>query len=155
MDSVNDSVSKDTRFPHSEIACYNGLFFFFQAEDGIRGLLVTGVQTCALPICRDERTCVDLVLWAVASGPPLDDVVLAPVVAAADIADRRDFLVSCLCRRICPGYRSSEWTAHNRDVVSLARLLSDLGISGILPNPAVCESSHLSHHASSGCAHLG
>src|SRR5450432_2750386 len=25
-------------------------FFFFQAEDGIRGLIVTGVQTCALPI---------------------------------------------------------------------------------------------------------
>src|SRR5580700_11783546 len=30
-------------------------FFFFQAEDGIRALYVTGVQTCALPIfwwCR-------------------------------------------------------------------------------------------------------
>src|SRR2546421_4430819 len=28
-------------------------FFFFQAEDGIRDLIVTGVQTCALPIsCR-------------------------------------------------------------------------------------------------------
>src|SRR5256886_7315479 len=26
------------------------LFFFFQAEDGIRDLTVTGVQTCALPI---------------------------------------------------------------------------------------------------------
>src|SRR5207247_6530866 len=26
--------------------------FFFQAEDGIRDPLVTGVQTCALPICR-------------------------------------------------------------------------------------------------------
>src|SRR5207247_3228895 len=26
------------------------LFFFFQAEDGIRAPLVTGVQTCALPI---------------------------------------------------------------------------------------------------------
>ena len=25
-------------------------FFFFQAEDGIRDDLVTGVQTCALPI---------------------------------------------------------------------------------------------------------
>src|SRR5688572_33483080 len=25
--------------------------FFFQAEDGIRCLTVTGVQTCALPIC--------------------------------------------------------------------------------------------------------
>src|SRR2546421_8095675 len=26
------------------------LMFFFQAEDGIRYLIVTGVQTCALPI---------------------------------------------------------------------------------------------------------
>src|SRR5574342_1194362 len=26
------------------------VFFFFQAEDGIRGPVVTGVQTCALPI---------------------------------------------------------------------------------------------------------
>src|SRR6266568_7060305 len=26
-------------------------FFFFQAEDGIRDGTVTGVQTCALPIC--------------------------------------------------------------------------------------------------------
>src|SRR3712207_7591991 len=26
------------------------LFFFFQAEDGIRDIRVTGVQTCALPI---------------------------------------------------------------------------------------------------------
>src|SRR5438874_4772223 len=26
------------------------MFFFFQAEDGIRDLYVTGVQTCALPI---------------------------------------------------------------------------------------------------------
>src|SRR2546422_5195967 len=26
--------------------------FFFQAEDGIRDVAVTGVQTCALPICH-------------------------------------------------------------------------------------------------------
>src|SRR5690606_14234733 len=26
-------------------------YFFFQAEDGIRDFHVTGVQTCALPIC--------------------------------------------------------------------------------------------------------
>src|SRR2546430_7152901 len=38
------------------IACASNLisrciyFFFFQAEDGIRDLTVTGVQTCALPI---------------------------------------------------------------------------------------------------------
>src|SRR3989441_11991358 len=30
-------------------------FFFFQAEDGIRDKLVTGVQTCALPICVASR----------------------------------------------------------------------------------------------------
>src|SRR5205823_9758219 len=29
--------------------------FFFQAEDGIRDKLVTGVQTCALPILTGER----------------------------------------------------------------------------------------------------
>src|SRR5256884_5084767 len=28
------------------------VFFFFQAEDGIRDVAVTGVQTCALPIFR-------------------------------------------------------------------------------------------------------
>src|SRR2546425_4654996 len=31
------------------------VFFFFQAEDGIRDKLVTGVQTCALPISRRAR----------------------------------------------------------------------------------------------------
>src|SRR2546430_5188325 len=30
-------------------------FFLFQAEDGIRDLTVTGVQTCALPICEERR----------------------------------------------------------------------------------------------------
>src|SRR3989440_11029001 len=36
-------------------------FFFFQAEDGIRDLIVTGVQTCALPICGGhcQRLCED------------------------------------------------------------------------------------------------
>src|SRR6266849_7409567 len=29
------------------------IYFFFQAEDGIRDPRVTGVQTCALPICRE------------------------------------------------------------------------------------------------------
>src|SRR2546422_1905452 len=29
-------------------------FFFFQAEDGIRDVAVTGVQTCALPISQGK-----------------------------------------------------------------------------------------------------
>src|SRR2546430_2904974 len=37
--------------------CWNGCrFFFFQAEDGIRDLTVTGVQTCALPILPPGST---------------------------------------------------------------------------------------------------
>src|SRR2546426_736856 len=34
-------------------------FFFFQAEDGIRDYKVTGVQTCALPICHIPLTPLD------------------------------------------------------------------------------------------------
>src|SRR5687767_15284819 len=34
---------------------YVFFFFFFQAEDGIRDKLVTGVQTCALPILAEDR----------------------------------------------------------------------------------------------------
>src|SRR2546429_2863570 len=33
--------------PNSPLSVF---FFFFQAEDGIRDVAVTGVQTCALPI---------------------------------------------------------------------------------------------------------
>src|SRR2546427_8347311 len=36
--------------------CYFVFFFFFQAEDGIRDLTVTGVQTCALPISTREKS---------------------------------------------------------------------------------------------------
>src|SRR3712207_7763089 len=36
------------------------LFFFFQAEDGIRDIGVTGVQTCALPISEPQRPGVDV-----------------------------------------------------------------------------------------------
>src|SRR3712207_8845817 len=32
------------------VSVWNGVDFFFQAEDGIRDIGVTGVQTCALPI---------------------------------------------------------------------------------------------------------
>src|SRR5204862_2810446 len=34
--------------------------FFFQAEDGIRDLYVTGVQTCALPIYLENQLLADV-----------------------------------------------------------------------------------------------
>src|SRR5271163_1321932 len=54
------------------LTCWYSLgFFFFQAEDGIRDLIVTGVQTCALPIwTTDGREVLDGVagLWCVNAG---------------------------------------------------------------------------------------
>src|SRR5439155_16754441 len=47
------------------------LFFFFQAEDGIRDGHVTGVQTCALPICRTLLTIPEKPpTWPMTSGDP-------------------------------------------------------------------------------------
>src|SRR5206468_9151201 len=42
--------------------------FFFQAEDGIRNLIVTGVQTCALPIFRMDKTQVQAVILSSPTG---------------------------------------------------------------------------------------
>src|SRR5256886_7375886 len=46
-------------------SCHRSLcvvcFFFFQAEDGIRDLTVTGVQTCALPIYCDNDGKLDII----------------------------------------------------------------------------------------------
>src|SRR5574340_505393 len=45
---IRDRAERDHFRSH--VSVFVILIFFFQAEDGIRGLLVTGVQTCALPI---------------------------------------------------------------------------------------------------------
>src|SRR2546430_5945558 len=39
------------------------VFFFFQAEDGIRDLTVTGVQTCALPISSSRDAAKKILEW--------------------------------------------------------------------------------------------
>src|SRR5688572_30885126 len=57
------------------------LLFFFQAEDGIRDLTVTGVQTCALPICADTRKA-------------------ANHLRAADVLRRRDGDVESIARHL-------------------------------------------------------
>src|SRR3712207_6215108 len=44
-------------------------FFFFQAEDGIRDIGVTGVQTCALPICRQCTLPTDVCIVRVPEPP--------------------------------------------------------------------------------------
>src|SRR2546429_4224862 len=49
--SVNTDVElRDGGRDEGGVVDVDGRFFFFQAEDGIRDVAVTGVQTCALPI---------------------------------------------------------------------------------------------------------
>src|SRR5437764_14851124 len=57
----------------SSVLCF--LFFFFQAEDGIRDTSVTGVQTCALPIYTSEL--------AKNPSPPADQAVAAPATSGS------------------------------------------------------------------------
>src|SRR5438874_5993231 len=53
--------------------------FFFQAEDGIRDLYVTGVQTCALPICYEQ-----LVASKLSTRMEIADAVLPDLFRAAE-----------------------------------------------------------------------
>src|SRR5207249_7885189 len=47
------AVQRDKSYIYLVVVYFDHLlFFFFQAEDGIRDRNVTGVQTCALPISR-------------------------------------------------------------------------------------------------------
>src|SRR5256885_8382236 len=48
--SSNTGATKAPGTLESRTVSDSSLFFFFQAEDGIRDYKVTGVQTCALPI---------------------------------------------------------------------------------------------------------
>src|SRR5688572_684384 len=47
---VRDRSIRGLRGVFVAVSLCSPLCFFFQAEDGIRDLTVTGVQTCALPI---------------------------------------------------------------------------------------------------------
>src|SRR5258708_27387881 len=60
----DDTSPKDITRVHLSLFAFF-FFFFFQAEDGIRDDLVTGVQTCALPISPHSAwTRVFLLFWA-------------------------------------------------------------------------------------------
>src|SRR3989475_5866470 len=73
-------------------------FFFFQAEDGIRDLTVTGVQTCALPICWADAGLLRRLDAALASFVAGQDAQAGPalLVAAALLAQMEGRGHSCL-----------------------------------------------------------
>src|SRR5207244_12199720 len=74
-------------------------FFFLQAEDGIRDDLVTGVQTCALPICKGAD--------AAAMGVAEYDDVLDLECADAKLERRRNAVIAAA---------GLEWRHEVRDI---------------------------------------
>src|SRR5260221_1991735 len=66
-------------------ALYSHCFFFFQAEDGIRDHCVTGVQTCALPICQFRVTRLVFVM-APHENKPCDSKLAAPLAGKITVA---------------------------------------------------------------------
>src|SRR3989449_8090762 len=73
-------------------------FFFFQAEDGIRDVAVTGVQTCALPIFCAGKEAARLQYPAGAARRGRDPVEERPGVGPAGVPLGR-------ARRAAPGAR--------------------------------------------------
>src|SRR5205085_5706453 len=55
---------------------YISNFFFFQAEDGIRDLTVTGVQTCALPILAASNRAAEM-MREIAGAEPAPEIAIA------------------------------------------------------------------------------
>src|SRR6266567_8023658 len=96
-------------------------FFFFQAEDGIRDLTVTGVQTCALPICGDEPE------GNQAAGYRAKENARP----AGRLRDRRR--ASTLQREVLRGHKRARRGA--RVAISMVRLVASVSVVHELPPP--------------------
>src|SRR5205809_3235069 len=82
-------------------------FFFFQAEDGIRDVAVTGVQTCALPILR-RRARFDASLEEVARRFDVETSDPAARDGESVEDDRLRLIFTCCHRALPPDARSEE-----------------------------------------------
>src|SRR5205085_8124204 len=87
-------------------------FFFFQAEDGIRYLTVTGVQTCALPISRVATP--DLLARGSAAALPAVPGVDGAAPANAPRHWRGRSLFAPCCERDGRGLQARARTDHDR-----------------------------------------
>src|SRR2546422_6113108 len=88
------------------IFLYIVFFFFFQAEDGIRDVAVTGVQTCALPIAvlLGSRCCCSRP-WSCPGSPAKSGN--SPFSLRARLS--KPTLWSPLCAATWPGLLSQDW----------------------------------------------
>src|SRR6266404_8947081 len=98
-------------------------FFFFQAEDGIRDKLVTGVQTCALPISPRCRRC-----WTRACICGTASYLPCSTTPAAGLARRWGFAMRTSTPHpgCCGSSRAPRSEEHTSELQSLAYLVCRL-----------------------------
>src|SRR5688572_31378399 len=92
-------------------------YFFFQAEDGIRDLTVTGVQTCALPIL------ISLLIASFSSSFTTNCHALLWASRKTGSSQKRSFLmylsISGAAEKASGKYKTSNYTCTSRQRISL------------------------------------
>src|SRR5438552_17340688 len=101
-------------------------FFFFQAEDGIRDDLVTGVQTCALPIypaygARPLRRTIQRLLQDPLALEILEGAILPGDHVRVDRSEERRVGKECRCRWSPYDYKKKkeEWKERRGTSISV------------------------------------
>src|SRR5690625_6798514 len=92
--------------------------FFFQAEDGIRDGHVTGVQTCALPICDHDQLPPAASSWSWSPCSTMSPCSITRITSASRMVDRRWAIRSeerrvgkeCRARGARYKYTTKEWS---------------------------------------------
>src|SRR5687767_15413950 len=101
-------------------------FFFFQAEDGIRDKLVTGVQTCALPIWPDGS----LELDGIFTSNESNTLALLRVLQSSGWAGKVRFIgfdaSDTLVKGLSDGHIDARSEEHTSELQSLAYLVCRL-----------------------------
>src|SRR5687767_16030199 len=104
--------------------------FFFQAEDGIRDKLVTGVQTCALPISAFRRSSV--LAWALRPTGPAATEASAPRVNLPPTIESTPRLVRSEERRVGKECRSGGAPQHQKNKIVLRLALNAMQAATVL-----------------------
>src|SRR2546430_12902006 len=103
-------------------------FFFFQAEDGIRVLTVTGVQTCALPIFKFYASL------------RLDIRRIGPVKEKEDVIGSH-VRVKVVKNKVGPPFKQAEFDIMYAQGISHASLVLDIAAeSGIIEKSGAWDS---------------
>src|SRR5437870_8906184 len=108
------------------------IFFFFQAEDGIRDGHVTGVQTCALPISAISPTWgkAESVEWT-NDGLSIQGWLLPP----AKVESGKKYPMVVLIHGGPSSLTTPEWPASFGMARAIVAALSSRGYYVLLPNP--------------------